>query len=118
METDKIGEIILIAILFVVLACNAYFGYEYFLAEKNTAGISEIFLANTKIMSFQKIFIEKVLKSGGEVSYKDRLDLESFAQNTNNQDIVNAWHSFLASKTEEQAQARVLYLLSLFSGSL
>lgn len=115
METNKIGEIILIAILFVVLVCNAYFGYEYVSAQKNIAGISEIFLASTKIFSFQKIFVEKVLKAGGEVSYKDRLELESSVQNTNNQDIINAWHSFLASETEEQAQDRVLYLLGLFS---
>jgi len=116
METNKIGEIVLIIILFVVLASNAYFGYEYFSAKKNAAGLSEIFWSNAKIVSFQKIFVEKVLKTEGEVSYKDRLDLESSAVNTNNQDIVDAWHSFLISETEEEAQVRVLYLLSLFSG--
>lgn len=115
METNKIGEITLIIILFVVLVCNAYFGYEYFSAEKNAASLSEMFWANTKIMSFQKVFVDKVLKTQGEVSYKDRLDLESAAVNTNNQDIVEAWHNFLSSETEEEAQLRVLYLLSLFS---
>lgn len=111
----KKSELILISILAFLLFCTAFFGLEYFFSQKKLADISETLLTNTRIKNFNSIFVEKVLKAREEVSYEDRLALETAAVETNNEQIINQWHGLLESRSEEEAQQKVVELLALFS---
>jgi len=98
---------IYIAIIFILTAilifgCGFYFGKYFYSPDKN-------------ILAFEKLFIEKVLASKGEVSYEDRLDLESAVQNIKDNQIKDNWQVFLNSTTEIEAQKNALDLLELIA---
>ena len=112
----EINKHILTIILIMVLAISVYFGSEYILIKNRSDKILSKLEANEKVIAFQKIFVEKVFESKGEVSYKDKLKLETAAASANNENILNAWHEFLASKTESEKQNIMLKLLDLLSG--
>ena len=66
---------------------------------------------NDKIISFSKLFIDKVLKADTDVSFEDRLQLENSVRDIDNKDILVQWQKFTDSKTETQAQEEVKDLL-------
>ena len=68
---------------------------------------------NEKIVNFAKLFISKVLKAEGEVSYDNRYKLEEAARAINNKTIYDEWRKFLDSKTQLEAQIEVKNLLEL-----
>ena len=74
--------------------------------------------SNGKIIAFDTLFIQKVLKAQGEVSSEDRLRLENAVYETGDTQIVEEWHLFLASQTEEEAQSRALELLTMLSSKI
>jgi hypothetical protein len=106
---------VIIAVLIIV---NIFTGYQYFVANKKLQGIIDRDVKNANIVSFSRLFIEKVLKTQGEISYQDRLKLEGAVLATTDDDIVGAWNKFLESTTEAEAQDRVLALLTLFPNKL
>lgn len=63
------------------------------------------------VLAFQKLFIEKVLKSNGEVDYDTRRELEQAVGKTNDNAVISAWNSFLSAKTENEGQIKVKELL-------
>ena len=67
------------------------------------------------ILSFQKLFVEKVLKSNGEVDYNTRRELEQSVGKTNDDIVISAWNAFISAKTEDEGQARVEELLSVLA---
>lgn len=73
---------------------------------------------NKKIVAFQKLFVDKVLKSEGVVDFNTRVSLQNSVNDTEDQDIVEAWNKFLSAKTEAEGQMRVKELLSLLSGKI
>ena len=68
---------------------------------------------NDKVLDFSKLFIVKVLKSETEVSFEDRLSLESAVRDLNDGQILTQWQKFTGSETEEEAQNEVKNLLEL-----
>lgn len=73
---------------------------------------------NRDILSFQKLFITKVLKSSGDVSYDTRQELNEAVLLTNDEQVVTAWNDFLSAKTETAAQKKVLDLLYVMADSV
>lgn len=67
---------------------------------------------NKKILAFQKMFVEKVLKSNGEVDFNTRVDLQNAVKDINDSEITNIWQGFLSAKTERDGQEKVKSLLS------
>ncbi|MFA5877789.1 MAG: hypothetical protein WC845_00195 [Candidatus Staskawiczbacteria bacterium] len=68
---------------------------------------------NAKVLTFTRLFVTKVLKAQGEVSFEDRLQLENAIREINNKALLDQWQRFIDSATEEQAQAEVKNLLEM-----
>ena len=105
--------VILVAIL---LAGNILLGIKLYSAQNElteSRRITETRQINNKVLDFSKLFISKVLKSGTEVSFEDRLSLENAVRNLNDEQILTQWQKFVGSKTEEEAQNEVKNLLEL-----
>jgi len=68
---------------------------------------------NEKIITFNKLFIDKVLSAQGPVSYEDVFDLENAVSETGDAGLISQWNIFLASETEEDARRSVLAILKL-----
>ena len=107
-------EIASIVILVILLTAGIYFGIRYFIILEKANILSEQRDVSAKILNFENLFINKVLKSQGEVSYQDRLKLENAVASIGDSYITSQWQTFLASKTEAEAQQNVLNLLNTF----
>ena len=68
---------------------------------------------NHQILNFAQAFIDKVLNAKGEVSFDDRLQLETMVRGLNDSSILAAWNTFVNSQTSVEAQQAVKDLLSL-----
>lgn len=73
---------------------------------------------NNNILSFSKLFIEKVLKTNKEVDFDTRLQLENSVRSTNDAEILAKWRLFIDSKTEKEAQDNVKELLGILIGKI
>jgi hypothetical protein len=118
MNNKPIGLEIIIGVLFVVAV---FFGYQYLrLTEevKNLrAGVVNTEL-NQKVLDFNKMFIEKVLKADREVDFETRLTLENAVRGLKDEEIMSAWQKFVGSKTELEAQNNVKNLLGLLANKI
>jgi hypothetical protein len=120
MEIDKIKKmdkklIILTIITVILLTCDVFFAVKYLFVQQRLDEILAFNQINSKIRFFNNIFIDKVLKAQGLVSYEDRLKLENAVMDTNNKDVIDQWHRLLDSQTEAEAQQGVIDLLVLFA---
>ena len=104
----------LILVIFIFLAGDIYFGYKCYLNNIQLQKLSLVSRVNVSVLSFNKLFVEKVLKATGEVSYEDRLSLENAVVETKDDALIKIWHDFLNSSSEADAQNYVLVLLSAF----
>ena len=68
---------------------------------------------NRKILSFLRLFIDKVLKADGEVSFEDRLSLENAVRGIDDQQILSQWQKFVDSKSDKEAQVNLRDLIDL-----
>lgn len=112
---------ILILIVLVLIIGNVYFCFKYFNTKKalNQADISiHSQKTNDKIITFNKLFIEDVLKSESEVSFEKRLALENAVRDLKDEEILAQWQKFTESKTEAQAQIEVKNLLEILANKM
>lgn len=103
-------------IILILLAGNVFLGVKYFAVQKELQETKQAIKAqqiNEKILSFAGLFIGKVLKAEGEISFEDRLELENAIRALENEEILAQWQKFTESKTEEEAQKEVKDLLEL-----
>lgn len=112
---------ILIFLLITIIGSNVLWGIKYFvvkgernLAREQLAKVSE----NKKILLFQKLFVEEVLKADGVVDFETRVLLQNAVKDIGDEEIVKAWNGFLSSKTEFEGQARVKDLLFLLANKV
>lgn len=111
--------IALIWVSFTLLLTGFIFvGFMYFSLLQKMRVVTQREAVNSTIVAFQKLFVDKVLMSQGEVSYQDRLYLENAVAKTDDPEIQEAWRTFLKSSTELEAQERTLVLLSLFANKV
>ncbi len=80
---------------------------------KNAEVVIESRQYNEKTLTFTRLFIEKVLKAEGEISFEDRLQLENSVRDLKDEAVISAWNEFVSSKTEAAAQEAVKNLLGL-----
>lgn len=107
---------IILTLILVLLAGNAFFGVEYFSVAKElrqTQTIRETQETNDKVLEFTKLFIEEVLKAEAEVDFETRLKLENAVRNLEDEEILAQWSKFVESKTEDGAQIEVKNLLEM-----
>lgn len=114
-KSKKMKRWIIVAIIILLLLGNILLGSIYYFSRLQTQKISVRDNANANIVAFDRLFVDKVLRTQGVTSDQDRLALENAAHKTNDSDIISAWEFFLQSPTERDAQLRVLTLLDLFA---
>jgi len=107
--------IVVIFLFITSLVCNIYFYLKYITVREQCNNFSETKDFNEKVIFFNKIFVEKVLIKSEQVSYEDRIKLENAVIATQDEELINQWHSFLNSKTEAEAQEQTKQLLWLFA---
>ena len=107
---------LLLIIIIILLAGNVFFVFRYSLAQKELNEVKQLVKTqqiNEKILNFANLFINKVLKAEGEVSFEDRLKLENAVRDLGDEKILAQWQKFTESKTEEEAQKEVKNLLEI-----
>lgn len=103
-------------IILILAGAVIVLGVQYYIARQNlTAADNTVktFQYDQKVLSFAKLFITKVLKADGEVSFDDRLALENAVRNINDKAIFDQWQSFINAKTALDAQIQVKNLLEM-----
>lgn len=110
------GKKTLIGICIALLITNAVFAWRYatvaaHLEAVNATAGTAVF--NERVLEFAGLFIDKVLKAKQEVSFEDRLNLETVVRNLKDDQILEQWNKFVNSKTETEAQEEVKNLLDL-----
>lgn len=110
---------LLIIIILGLLAGNVYWILHNQWAATTAPVVSEVVVPlNNKIVSFLKLFIDKVLKADKEIDFETRLQLENGVRNLEDKEVLAAWQKFTASKTEQEAQQEVNNLLTLLVNKL
>lgn len=108
----------IIILIIIIAASNIAWGIGYFKIKsvlRQAENEFKTLVQNKKILAFQRLFVDKVLKSSGIVDFDTRVMLQNSVNATGDNDIISTWNSFLESKTEADGQRRVKELLSLLS---
>lgn len=118
-KTRLVSNILLI----VLLAGNLYFSVQYVQNLKNEQvpvvdkGAQEV--QQIKNANFLKLFIEKVVKSSGTVTYEDRVQLENDVRQIHNPALTAQWELFVDNKDPKKAeQAATDLMLILVEGTV
>ena len=104
---------LLIAIIVLLLAGNVYFGYQSASLKKQLTVTTQSQELNTKVVNFTNLFIAKVLQVKDPVSFETRLQLENNIRDIKDDELLNQWNKFVASKSEVEAQTETKNLLQL-----
>ena len=111
-------KLVAIIIVLLLIAANVFFALKYMQAQKESdqykADLSRTD-ANFPIIEFNQLFVDKVLRSEGEVSFETRLELENKVRNLNDMPMLDQWNKFVNAKDEAEAQKEVKKLLSLLA---
>ncbi len=117
MNTTKI----LTSFLIILIAFSVFLGIEYAVAyrqNKNLEANMQKQQINSKVVSFEKMFIEKVLQAKSDVSFEDRLKLENAVRDLNDPQILAQWQKFSNSTSESDAQTQTKNLLDLLANKI
>lgn len=95
----------IVFVLFMILIIsNIFFVYKYF-ESKNIIKQNNIKQeANKEILSFTLLFMNKVLQGSKEISFDDRLQLETSVRNLNDEDIYDSWKTFTKATNDTEVQ--------------
>lgn len=114
-------QVLLYAIIVILLAVIIFLIFQVVDLSNNLKSARDFFKVqqmNTKTIDFTRIFIDKVLKANGEVSFEDRLRLENAVRDIGNKELLDQWTKFTGSKTEQEAQVEVKDLLNLLINNI
>lgn len=117
----KNKKIIVIIIVLVLTVVNAISYFKILSLRSNLDSIKVELnsnIKNKKVASFQKLFIDKVLMSDGNVDFNTRVELQNAVTDINDATISKAWDSFLGVKTEIEAQKKVKELLFILANKV
>jgi len=109
-ESIPFLAIIILFAATLVLAGQYYITRQNLISSENTV---KTFQYDQKVLNFTKLFVTKVLKADGEVSFDDRLNLENAVRSINDKTIFDQWQKFTNAKTAQEAQIEVKNLLEL-----
>jgi hypothetical protein len=110
-------------LLVILLAGNLYFSVQYVHNLKESQvpvidkGAQEVM--QIKNANFLKLFINKVVKSSGTVTYEDRVQLENDVRQIHNPALTAQWEVFVDNKDPKLAeQAATDLMLILADGAV
>src|SRR3989338_5093253 len=103
-------------IIVILLIATGFFMWKYVavqneLAFQRAEGGKPVF--NEGVLNFTGLFIEKVLKAEKEVSFEERMNLETVVRGLKDDEILEQWNKFVNSKTQAEAQNAVKNLLGM-----
>lgn len=107
-------------LMLLLLAGNLYFSaqYIYNLRNEKVVKVDEgaLEIVQIKNANFLKLFIDKVIKTNGTVSYEDRVQLENDVRQIKNPALTAQWELFVNSnkdpKKAEAAAADLMLMLA------
>jgi hypothetical protein len=107
-ESIPFLAILILSAIVIVLGVQCYIEGQSLKIADNTI---KTFQYDQKVLNFTKLFVTKVLKADGQVSFDDRLALENAVRNINDKTIFDQWEKFINAKTALDAQIEVKNLL-------
>jgi hypothetical protein len=115
------NKITLIALIIILILTNIFWYFKNSsLQTKLVSTQVELnsIIKNKKVVAFQKLFVDKVLMSDGNVDFNTRVELQNAVTGMSDELIEKVWGAFLTAKTEGDAQNRVKELLSLLASKI
>lgn len=110
-------KLVTTAVIVLIVAAGAFFAFQrYAKLQKELQTLkaqSEQYKFHKDVLEFTKNFVDKVLRAKEEVSFDDRLKLETMVRALNDQEVLNQWKKFVESTTAPEAQSQMKALLSL-----
>jgi len=108
-----------IAIILLLILSNAYLAVKLNQTQKELAMIKlneeKAISIKQPIIKFNQLFVDKVLRAEGEISFDTRLELENKVRELKDAEVLEKWNSFVNAATETDAQKSVKALLGLLA---
>lgn len=111
-------KLVAIVIILLLIASNIFFAFKYMQAQEESTQLKTDLTemgAKLPIIAFNQLFVDKVLRAEGEVSFDTRLELENQVRNLNDAPMLEQWNKFVNATDEAEAQFEVKNLLSLLA---
>jgi hypothetical protein len=108
-------------IIIILVAAVLVLGGQYYVTRQKLAtseNTVKTLQYDQKVLDFTKLFIAKVLKADGDVSFDDRLQLENSVRSINDNTIFDQWQKFINAKTPLEAQIEVKNLLEMLANKI
>ena len=106
-------KFIVIVLFILSLAGNIVLGFNLYLKNREVELAKQKIQLNESMVNFGNVFIDKVLRSTGEISFDDRLMIENAVRDTKDKDLYDIWQRFVSSQSEEQGREEVKNLLQV-----
>jgi len=109
-----------VIVIVVLVVGNIIFAQLYFSNKQQSEKASEqmiVMKKEKKVLAFLQLFVEKVLQAEEEVSFNDRLALETAIRELDDNQIMVKWQAFVDSKNSQQSQDNLKDLLGILVNS-
>jgi Na+-transporting NADH:ubiquinone oxidoreductase subunit NqrC len=106
-------KIFAVVLFILLIASNIFFAVKYFLNVKQIKQIKQEQQINSDVLSFTKLFVDKVLMGSKEVSFEDRLQLENSIRALKDKEAFDLWDKFTKAKEQTEIQSNFYDLFSL-----
>jgi hypothetical protein len=113
MDKVKIVRILAIVAIGLLVVGNIVLGLKLWMAQKENEKLRQSQQLNTKVLQFADLFISKVLRAQGEISFDERLKIENAVRDTHDQAILDQWEKFVGAQDEADAREQIKNLLQL-----
>ena len=97
---------------------NIFFAVKYFILIKEIDTIEQKQQINSDVLSFTKLFVDKVLRGDKEISFEDRLQLENSIRALKDKQAFDFWDKFTKAKDQTEIQSNFYELFSLLLGKI
>lgn len=103
----------LIILFIVLIISNVFFAYKYLYECKKIKEINLRQETNKDILAFTLLFMNKVLQNSQEISFDDRLQLETSVRSLNDADIYDSWKNFTKATNSSDVQKNFYNLFTV-----
>lgn len=106
-------KIFVIILFLLLIVSNIFFVFKYFVNTKKIQEIEQRQQINRDVLSFTKLFVDKILMGNKEVSFEDRLELENSIRALKDKEAFDSWDKFTKAKDQGDIQHNFYDLFSL-----
>lgn len=104
---------ILITLFAILIVSNIFFIYKYVDGCKISKQVEAKQKTDKDILSFTLLFMDKVLQNSQEISFDDRLQLETAVRDLNDSDIYDSWKNFTKATNSSDVQKNFYNLFTV-----